>query len=78
MQNPTPDRFADVFILPDGSVQLFTDGAISYEQGAMVTRAIEAAIGAVLPGFTIDGEIEQHKPGGVSHVHVVATHHHRH
>lgn len=75
---PTPDRYADIYVLPDGSIQLFTDGQISYEQGAAVTRAIEAAIGAVLPGFAIAGEIEQHKPGGASHVHVIGHTHHGH
>lgn len=65
------DRFADVWVLPDGTVQIMTDGALTYEEGVRVTRAIERAIGQAIPGFRIVGAVERHKPDGPSHVHLM-------
>ena len=58
-----------VFVLPGGTVQIFVDGQVSFEQAQRVTEAVIAQLQASGIPFTTVGAVEQHRDG-VSHVHI--------
>ena len=63
-----------VLVGDDGKIQVFTDGDdLTEEDGARATRDFLARLGARVPGgVRQDSAVENHKPGGMQHAHVVA------
>lgn len=60
-----------VYALPGGRLQIFVDGeGVSYDQAAAATMQILDLLRA--QGIAVDqtSAIEQHKDGGVAHVHL--------
>ena len=58
-----------VYVVPGGTVQIFVDGQVSFEQAQQITQAVMAQLQASGITFREIGTVEQHK-GGVSHVHI--------
>jgi hypothetical protein len=69
-----------VFTLPGGQLQIFVDGdGVSYEDARAATDAVLARLRANGLDVQQTSEVEMHKTGGMSHVHVTGgTHVHHH
>jgi hypothetical protein len=61
-----------VFVLPGGEIQIFGDTGPFAQASAATQQIIDALQAQGLPVKLI-GAIEQHRPDGPAHVHVVQT-----
>ena len=66
-----------VYVMPGGSVHIFVDGQVSFEQAQAITQAVMAQLQASGIAFREIGTVEQHRDG-VSHVHITGGVHVRH
>jgi hypothetical protein len=65
-----------------GELQIMTDGIngdLSFGEGVSLTDVIRGEVDAATGGgLVLKSEVEQHKPGGVRHAHVVGVNTQRH
>lgn len=66
-----------VYVVPGGTIQIFVDGQVSFEQAQAITQAVMAQLQASGIAFREIGTVEQHRDG-VSHVHITGGVHVRH
>ncbi len=66
-----------VYVMPGGSVHIFVDGQVSFEQAQAITQAVMAQLQASGIAFREIGTVEQHRDG-VSHVHITGGVHVHH
>jgi|GEM_PF-2270955 len=69
----------NVYVLPNGKLQIMVDGdGVTFAEAEDRTRQVLALLRA--QGIEVDqtSAIEQHRDGGIDHVHIHETHHQHH
>lgn len=68
----------NIIVLPGGQLQVFVDGDITFADASAKTLQLLAYLQERGIPIVLAGQPEQHKAGGMDHVHITEVQHEQH